>query len=94
MIRLIKGKNEHEVIVVQPNTIRSEGATQLNLLQQRILFYSMLKIQKNKTTSTFSIREIEERFDVDFGSNEKIKNNLHFALYHPVLSYCQTKCKN
>lgn len=73
MIRLIKGKNEHEVIVVQPNTIRSEGATQLNLLQQRILFYSMLKIQKNKTTSTFSIREIEERFDVDFGSNEKIK---------------------
>lgn len=70
---MIKGNNDNEIIIVQPNTIRSEGAKQLNLLQQRILFYSMLKVQKNKTTSTFSKREIEDRFNVDFGSSEKIK---------------------
>lgn len=71
--KMIKGDSENEIIIVQPNTIRSEGAKQLNLLQQRILFYSMLKIQKNKTTSTFTKKEIEDRFNVDFGSNEKIK---------------------
>lgn len=73
MTKDVKDKNNNEIIIVQPNTIRSEGAKQLNLLQQRVLFYSMLKIQKNKTTSTFSKKEIEDKFGVDFGSNDKIK---------------------
>lgn len=78
-------ENTNEIIIVQPNTIRSEGAVQLNLLQQRVLFYSMLKIQKNKTTSTFSKKEIEDRFGVDFGSSEKIKK-----IINPLVTFNTT----
>lgn len=67
---------KEEIITVRPNTLRSENSLPLNLTEQRILFFSIFKIQTNATSVSFTKMELEERFNVDFGSWRDIKNYL------------------
>lgn len=65
-----------EVITVRPNTLTSQSAQSLGINEQRILFYSIFKIQENTNTVSFTKSEMEERFDVDLGSYKDIKKYL------------------
>lgn len=68
--------NKNEVITVKPNTLRSPGSVSLGINDQRILFYSIYKIQTNATSVSFTKQELDEVFDIDFGSYKDIKNYL------------------
>ena len=70
------GVTNTEVITVRPNTLNSENAVQLPIIAQRILFYSIYKIQHNQNTVSFTKQELNEAFGVDFGSYKDIKSHL------------------
>lgn len=63
-----------EVITLRPNTLHSPSAKPLSINEQRILFYSIWKIQHNQKSVSFTKGELKEAFGVDFGSYKEIKN--------------------
>lgn len=65
-----------EVITVRPNTLHSKSAKQLAINEQRILFYSIYRIQHSQNTVSFTKQELKESFGVDFGSYKDIKKYL------------------
>lgn len=66
--------NSREVITLRPNTLHSPSAKPLSINEQRILFYSIWKIQHNQNSVSFTKSELKEAFGVDFGSYKEIKN--------------------
>ena len=69
-------KEKKEVIILKPNTLRSKHSPALSLNEQRILFYSIYKIQTSATSVTFTKTELSERFGVDFGSFKDVSKYL------------------
>lgn len=72
-------KKKQEIITLKPNTLRSPNSNLLNINEQRILFFSIFKIQTNASSVSFTKAELESTFNVDFGSFKEIKtymNNL------------------
>lgn len=61
-----------EIITVKPNTLHSKNAKQLSINEQRILFYSIYKIQHSQNTVSFTKQELKEAFGVDFGSYKEV----------------------
>ena len=66
--KIILKNEKNEIITLKPNSLRSESAAQLNIQQQRVLFYAIYKAQTDKNSVSFTKKEIEQRFDADFGS--------------------------
>lgn len=73
---VLDAKKEYKIITVRPNSLRSEHAVPLAITEQRILFYSIFKIQSDKNTVTFTKQEINDIFRVDFGSFRDIEKYL------------------
>lgn len=69
-------KDEYKLFIVRPNSLRSEHSVQLAITEQRILFYSIFKIQENKNSVSFTRQEISSIFNVDFGSFRDIQRYL------------------
>lgn len=65
-----------EVIILKPNTLRSKNSSPLKINEQRILFYSIYKIQKSSTSVSFTKAELEERFGINFGTFKDISKYL------------------
>ena len=61
-----------EIITVKPNTLHSKNAKQLSINEQRIMFYSIYKIQHSQNTVSFTKQELKEAFGVDFGSYKEV----------------------
>lgn len=67
---------KEEIIILKPNTLRSEHALPLSITEQRIMFYAIYKIQTNATSVSFTKSELDEMFGVDFGCYRDIKKSL------------------
>lgn len=70
-------KKKQEIITLKPNTLRSPNANLLNINEQRILFFSIFKIQTNASSVSFTKAELEATFNVDFGSFKEIKTYMN-----------------
>ena len=46
--KIILKNEKNEIITLKPNSLRSESAAQLNIQQQRVLFYAIYKAQTDK----------------------------------------------
>lgn len=83
----ISESSKNETILIKPNALRGKGTIPLSMTEQRILFYSIYKIQHNKDSISFTKQEIDEIYDTDFGSYKDIKKYLrHLVTYGAELS--------
>lgn len=78
-----------EVLIVRPNTLNNKSAKLLGINEQRILFYSIYKIQNNASSVTFTKAELTERFGMELGSFHVISKYLNNLKGHSVSIYNQ-----
>lgn len=64
---------KNEIIRVRPETLYSTSQKVLTVNEQRILTFAILKIQTNYNSVSFTLSELEQVFNMKFGSWNNIK---------------------